>query len=278
MTAKQICHARLNWCLGTVLWKLWVAIFRQICAANPTQVSFTADVSSQTQKGRKVLFWIVPILSQWWKYSHLGADGKCQGRIGEWSRYNYERSGNKRNLSTFPLLLVCFMAFRGHETCFQYVFLSIACVVIYGFWWESKSLIALICIFINFSKEKKWVISCVNPKSIASALELEVFGGRLYLKIWITPFSVFNLAERGGKRQNEMKSNNCLNSNTTEENQNWWGKMAEWHLGDLQPGKSEGEPEGSIFNCVPRLRGYRKLFTNIKWGMSRNFISFWWYW
>lgn len=261
-----------------VLWKLWLAIFSQLCAANYIQVSFTADVSSQMQKGRKIFFWIVPILSHWWKYSHLGAHDKCQGTIGERSRWNYERNGNKRNLSTFPLLLGSFIAFRGHETCFQDVFLSIACVDIYGFWWEAKSLIALICIFINFLKEKKRVVSRVNLKPIASApvLELEVFGGRLYLKIWIAPFNVFNLAERGGK-EGKMKWKATVQiwlRKIKTDGEKWqsgiWGTCSLENVRDNLKGTS------SIW--ISGLRGYGNLFTNIKWGVSRNFIPFLWYW
>lgn len=136
-------------------------------------------------------------------------------------------------------------------------FLWINCMFIYGFWWESKLLIALICIFIWFFA-RKIESSCLCESEIYYKCPNSWLGGVQWNTLsekWIAPSNLFNLP---GKKKNQnqhththppekkpkmsWKAANQFDSNGTEENLNWQGKNPGWcYLWDLQPGKAEGD-------------------------------------
>lgn len=160
----------------------------------------------------------------------------------------YERSRNKRKLPSFPPLLHCFVAFSKAESFYKMCFLWVNCMFIYGFWWESKPLIALIYIFICFFA-RKIQSSCLcesqiyykRPNSWLGGVQWNTLSEKL-----IAPFNLFNLPgkrRRKKKRWNEMESKKPLfDSNGSEGNLNWWGKNPGWcYLWDLQPEQAEGD-------------------------------------
>lgn len=133
---------------------LWVAIFSQAYPASYIWISFTVENSllrsvANTERNHPQRYFSglctsslingnIPILVQ---IIYLVND-RCQGKIlwKEWEQ--------RETVPSFPLLLHCFVAFLKAESFSKMCFLWINCMCIYGFWWESKPLVALICIFI----------------------------------------------------------------------------------------------------------------------------------
>lgn len=160
----------------------------------------------------------------------------------------YERSRSKRKLPSFPPLLHCFVAFSKAESFYKMCFLWVNCMFIYGFWWESKPLIALIYIFIWFFCKKNTEQLLVWIWNLLQASQFLTRGCSVKYFIWkincsFQSFQPARKKKKKKKRWNEMESKKPLfDSNGSEGNLNWWGKNPGWcYLWDLQPEQAEGD-------------------------------------